>query len=217
MEAKLNKIFKEYYKIIIVFICLLGIIGIICNLFSKNTMKIDTLGYRLISNLISDKTIPIAKAITNFGGTIGLIIINITVCIVLALNKNKIIGYFILLNTVISLLLNQVLKRIVQRPRPTGYRLIEETGYSFPSGHSMVSMAFYGFCIYLIFRNVKNKYIKYGSIILLSLLIILIGMSRIYLGVHYTSDVIAGYLASIAYLTIFIDIVNNYLYKKDNN
>ena len=110
-----------------------------------------------------------------------------------------------------SALLNHIFKKIVQRPRPTGYRLIEEDGYSFPSGHSMISAAFYGFFIYLIFKNVKNKYLKWGSISLLSLLICLIGISRIYLGVHYTSDVMAGFVISISYLVIFTSIVNDYL------
>lgn len=82
-----------------------------------------------------------------------------------------------------------------------------KVGYSFPSGHSMVSMAFYGFLIYLIYNNIKNKYIKWILICSLSILIILIGISRIYLGVHYTSDVLAGFLLSISYLVIYTRIV----------
>ena len=91
--------------------------------------------------------------------------------------------------------------------RPTEYRLIEETGFSFPSGHSMVSMAFYGYLIYLIYKYVKNKYIKWISIVLLSILICSIGISRIYLGVHYTSDVLGGFLISVSYLVIYISAV----------
>ena len=67
----------------------------------------------------------------------------------------------------------------------------------------MVSAAFYGFLIYLIYKNIKNKYLKWGLITLLSCIVLLIGTSRIYLGVHYTSDVIAGFLISISYLIIF--------------
>ena len=128
--------------------------------------------------------------------------------------KNKKIGVSIFSNLVIVTILNQLLKRILQRPRPTEYRIIEETGYSFPSGHSMISMAFYGYLIYLIYKYVKNKYIKWISIVVLSLLICTIGISRIYLGVHYTSDVLGGFLISISYLVIFISAVNKFLIEK---
>ena len=102
----------------------------------------DIIGYKLISKfLISDFTIPIAKFITNFGGAIFLIVLTIILLISI---KNKKIGLSIFSNLAIITILNQLLKRILQRPRPTEYRIIEETGYSFPSGHSMISMAFYG-------------------------------------------------------------------------
>ena len=80
----------------------------------------------------------------------------------------------------------------------------------------MVSMAFYGYLIYLIYKYVKNKYIKFVSIILLSILICLIGISRIYLGVHYTSDVLGGFLISISYLVIYTSAINKFLLKPDN-
>ena len=103
--------------------------------------------------------------------------------------------------------MNFSLKQIIQRPRPVGHRIINENGYSLPSGHSMVSMAFYGLLIYFIYKNIKNKYIKIVLITLLSILIISIGVSRIYLGVHYTSDVIAGFLVALSYLIIFVHII----------
>lgn len=109
---------------------------------------------------------------------------------------------------IIITIINQTLKFILQRPRPTEYRIIDETGYSFPSGHSMLSMAFYVFIIYLIYKNVKNKYLKITLITILSLLILMIDISRIYLGVHYTSDVCAGFLISASYLIIYINISN---------
>lgn len=219
MKEKLKKFIKKYYKAIIVFICLLITMEMVFALFAKEVMKRDIIGYRLISKyLISEVTLPIAKMITNFGGVIGIIIIAITISSILIIKKKKLMGFLIWVNLACSALLNQILKRIVQRPRPTEYRLIEENGYSFPSGHSMVSAAFYGFFIYLIFKNVKNKYIKWGCISFLSIIIVLIGTSRIYLGVHYTSDVMAGFVISISYLVIFTSIVNDYLDKpKEDN
>ena len=171
-------------------------------------MKGDIISYKVVSTfLISDFATPIAKFITNFGGAIFLIILTILLLVVL---KNKKVGLSICTNLVVVTILNQLLKRLLQRPRPTEFRIIEENGYSFPSGHSMVSMAFYGYLIYLIYRFVKNKYLKWISIVLLSLLICLIGISRIYLGVHYTSDVLGGFLISISYLVIYISASNKF-------
>ena len=79
----------------------------------------------------------------------------------------------------------------------------------------MISMAFYGYLIYLIYKYVKNKYVKWTSMVLLSILICSIGISRIYLGVHYTSDVLGGFLVSISYLILFISTVNKFFIEKD--
>ena len=72
-------------------------------------------------------------------------------------------------------------------------------------------MDFYGYLIYLIYRYIKNKYIKWSLIVLLSILICLIGISRIYLGVHYTSDVLGGFLLSISYLVVYISLIKKIL------
>ena len=209
MKEKSKEFITKNLKWIILFICLIGFLALAEDVFHKEIMKGDIIGYKIISTfLISDFTTPIAKFITNFGGAIFLIILTITLFILI---KNKKIGLSIILNLIVITGLNQILKNILQRPRPTEYRLIEETGFSFPSGHSMVSMAFYGYLIYLIYKYVKNKYLKWISIVLLSILICSIGISRIYLGVHYTSDVLGGFLISLSYLIVYTLIVNRYL------
>lgn len=213
MIGKIKEFIVKNLKWIILFICLIGFCALAEDVFNKEIMKGDIIGYKIVSTfLISDFATPIAKFITNFGGAMFLVIATITLFIVI---KNKKIGISILSNLAIVTVLNQLIKRILQRPRPTEYRIIEETGYSFPSGHSMVSMAFYGYFIYLIYKYVKNKYVKWISIILLSLLICLIGISRIYLGVHYTSDVLGGFLISISYLIIYISAANKFIIEKE--
>ena len=102
--------------------------------------------------------------------------------------------------------MNLLLKNIFARPRPNELRRIEETGYSFPSGHAMASTAVYGLLIYILYKEIKNKKIRNIACTLLAILIFIIDMSRIYVGVHYVSDVIAGTCLSVAYLIVFIQI-----------
>ena len=205
MKEDWKELIKKNLKWVVLFICLVGFLALAEDVFNKEIMNGDIIGYKLISTfLISDFVTPIAKFITNFGGAIFL---SIATVMLFLLIKNKKIGLSIISNIVIITILNQLLKRILQRPRPTEFRIVEETGYSFPSGHSMISMAFYGYIIYLIYKYVKNKYVKWTLITILSILICLIGISRIYLGVHYTSDVLGGFLLSISYLVIYISSI----------
>ena len=182
-------------------------------MFNKDLMRGDVFGYNFIAKyLIHNSLTPIVKGITFFGGVVWLLILTILLVIFI---KNRKIKILICSNLVIITLLNQVLKFILERPRPTEYRIINETGYSFPSGHSMISMAFYGFLIYLIYKYINNKHLKRTLIIILSVLICIIGVSRIYLGVHYTSDVLGGFLISISYLVIYISAINKFLLDKE--
>lgn len=199
---KTKEFIEKNIKWLALFICLVLVIGIAEDVLDKEINKLDVWGYNIVAKyLISDNLTPVVKVITQFGGAMFLIAVATILSIAI---KNKKVALLIWGNLGISALLNQVLKYIIQRPRPTEFRIIDESGYSFPSGHSMVSAAFYGFLIYLIYKNVKNKHLKWGLITLLSLLTILIGISRIYLGVHYTSDVLAGFLIAISYLIIFV-------------
>ena len=209
MKETIKEFILKNTKWIILFICLIGFLALAEDVFNKEIMNGDIIGYKVVSTfLISDFATPIVKFTTNFGGAIFLIILTIALFILI---RNKKIGVSIFSNLVLVTILNQLLKRILQRSRPTEYRIIEETGYSFPSGHSMVSMAFYGYLIYLIYKYVKNKYVKWISIVLLSILICSIGVSRIYLGVHYTSDVLGGFFISISYLIIYVSAVNKFV------
>ena len=142
--------------------------------------------------------------ITEFGSAEFLITIAIS-CIIFIKNKNYKI--LIPINLASIALINQILKRIFVRQRPNVFRLIEEKGFSFPSGHAMASTAFYGLLIILIFKNVKNKKIRNVLCILLSLLILLIDVSRVYVGVHYASDVIAGTCLSASYLIVLTSVL----------
>ncbi len=205
---KLRDFIKKNILWFIAFFCFVGFLLITIDVIKNEPLKYDTIGYNLISNyLIKDNLTEKVKFITNFGDTIGLISITL---IAIILIKNKKIKLLVPINLAVIFLINQILKNILKRTRPIGINIINVSGYSFPSGHSMVSMAFYGYLIYIIYKTVKNKPLKIISMLFLSSLIILIGISRIYLGVHYTSDVLSGFLISIVYLIIFIKITDKY-------
>lgn len=100
-----------------------------------------------------------------------------------------------------SSLLNQGMKLLFDRPRPAT-AFYEQPGFSFPSGHAMIGSAFYGLLIYLAWTNVKDKRWRWFLVLLLSIWVLLIGYSRVYLHVHYASDVIAGWSAGFIFLII---------------
>lgn len=103
-----------------------------------------------------------------------------------------------------SMALMFLLKNLFGRHRPDIPLLQEAKGLSFPSGHALMSVTFYGLLIYIIWHTVKNKVLKWSLIVALILLILLIGFSRIYLRVHYPSDVFAGFAIGFLWLVISI-------------
>ena len=206
----IGKLVRENLRWIFFCIGIIVFFKIIENIFENEIYIFDSFIYHTIAILISTPVTFIMKVVTGMGSAIWLI----GICMIaLILPKNKQYGKYMTINLVIITVLNQILKNIFDRPRPEGLRLIQETGYSFPSGHSMVSMAFYGFLIYIIYKKVKNPYLKWGSMLLLLSLIVAIGISRIYLGVHYASDVIGGFCFSIAYLSVYTHFVSTALKK----
>lgn len=208
-----KKNFLKSAKLLVLIVCAAGFFLIAENVARKKILKIDVATYNFISNYVmSDFLTPVVKFATNLGGPIFLIGAAIVLFVII---KNKKIGIAIILNLGISAAFNQLLKQIFKRERPNELRIVNESGYSFPSGHSMASLAFYGFIIYLIYKNVKNRRVKLISILLLGALIFIIGTSRIYLGVHYASDVAAGFLFSIFYLIIFTEITRKFTTKNE--
>lgn len=110
-----------------------------------------------------------------------------------------------------------ILKFIFSRDRPLIPLLKPALGYSFPSGHSLMSFAFYGLLIHIAYHYVKNVYVKWILIVLFAMLIILIGVSRIYLRVHYPTDVFAGLAIGIIWLMVSLIILQRMeVYSKRN-
>ena len=195
---------KKNARWIIILISMILFFAIIEDVLYNEIWKFDEEIYEIISKIISFPVTVVFKIITNLGGAIGIISITI---LILVFEKSKNIKYYTVLNLFIITLANQILKFIIGRPRPVEHRIIDQSGYSFPSGHSMVSMAFYGFLMYVIYKNVENRKLKLTLCIALAILILLIGISRIYLGVHYASDVIAGFCLSVSYLMAYTKLI----------
>ncbi len=104
-----------------------------------------------------------------------------------------------------GVLLMFFLKFLFNRPRPLIPLLEEAKGLSFPSGHALMSVSFYGLLMYLIWHNIKRPpWLRYVLIVFLMFLILLIGFSRVYLVVHYASDVIAGFAMGVIWLSLSI-------------
>ena len=199
--------FRRHWKPIILAICLI-IFSVMVKLLLKDQFtNFDNKVYEFIIQFKSDKVTMLMKFISFLCSFWFLSVFSV---IVLLTCKRKKYALFIVLNLLLCYLLNQSMKFIFERNRPLDINLIIENGYSFPSGHSMISLAFYGLFIYIIWHIDRPRLEKLFYVIPLILLVLLIGISRIYLGVHYASDVIAGYALSMAYLIIFIKL----FYKK---
>ena len=116
-----------------------------------------------------------------------------------------------------SLVLMLLLKYLFQRKRPLSPLLKAAKGLSFPSGHAIMSVTFYGLLLYILLHTVGISWLKYSLAVLLILLIILIGYSRVYLRVHYASDVLAGFIIGIIWLLISLSVLKGLEpYAKDN-
>jgi undecaprenyl-diphosphatase len=142
------------------------------------------------------------KIITNIGSVVGVLTIFIISIIVF---KDKTTRIMLLSNITLIGILSLVLKTIFSRERPLESIIKMPTSYSFPSGHTFFAVGFYGLIVYFISKSNIKKSIKTLLIIISSLLIFLIGFSRIYLGVHHFTDVIGGLIYGLLILIIFIN------------
>lgn len=203
---KIKELIIKNYKWIIFFLFFVIFLAIAEDVFEQEIFEFDSVVYNFLVNNRNGALNNFFKIITQFGSALVLIIITILCVIFIRDKKYKIL---VPANLVTIAIINIVLKNFFLRPRPNELRLIEETGYSFPSGHAMASTAFYGLIIYIVHEKVENKILRNTICIMLGLLILLISVSRIYVGVHYTSDVIAGTCFSIAYLILITRLIKS--------
>lgn len=218
MQKKISKLYyfsKSSYRAFILvgeifigfFITLAALylfIDIAENIVRNEAISIDILVTHIVFPFRNPVLTDVMHTITFFGGQdfIGFAIIaTIFFLLLKGYKKDALIFSFILF---FGIALNLLLKILFQRPRPTLLPLAEESTYSFPSGHAMNSFIFFTCLSFFIFRKMKNTKLKISLIVLSIFIIGLIGLSRIYLGVHFFSDVVAGYLAGLCWFVLVL-------------
>ena len=177
-------------------------------LVCTNTIEpLDNAASSFIISIRSPELTNTMNIITNISGSYALIVF--TTLFIILIKKKK-YPLAITINLIAVFITSQLAKAIVERDRPLDM-LVSAPGYSYPSGHSMVGLAYFSFLSYLVIKYIPNKIVKIIRPIVFTITILLVGFSRIYLGVHYLSDVLAGFLLGAIYLIIFINIYPSFI------
>ena len=173
---------------------------------SCKALSVDDPIRQFFYGLRGDVLTPIVIGITNLSNTKFVI----ALCLVLLILRPTRMTYGIPVSAgaILVTILNKTIKHFVQRPRPGDIvHLVREGGFSFPSGHSITSMFVYGLLLYLIHTHVENRRIRTALSVLVAIPLVLVGPSRIYLGVHYPTDVLAGWCLGFAALMAAIEVL----------
>lgn len=190
---------KKVY--IIIFLSLLFIINTILVAMQK-VSGFDSFVRNQVMFSYSEVTTKFMHLITFLGSTVCIITISVIIFVIMILKKKNILSYCFAGLIVTSTLINTFIKLIIARPRPEYISVIEHS-FSYPSGHTMAAMTLYGFLIYLLLKSKHTKSNKIIFSIVLGLIILLVGVSRIYLGAHFASDVFGALILSNSLLLIF--------------
>lgn len=190
-----KKVYIISFVLGLVFI--INTILVVCGL----TTGFDNYVYNLVRSLECRFFDTYFVFVTRLGDVSVVIGILIILCLLFR-NRHSIM--FILLGAN-SALTNKIIKHIIRRDRPDVLKLVKQGGYSYPSGHSMISMTVYGYLLYLAFTKIKNSILKWICSIILGILILSIGVSRIYVGVHYASDVLGGFVLALIELLLIVN------------
>ena len=171
--------------------------------------RMDSWALNFVQSTQADFPTKILEIITTLGEWWVILIITAIVSVFLII-KRKNIHTFILWLVVLGTTADTfILKTIIHRPRPFDI-IVNETSFSFPSAHSAFSIALYGFIAYFFWQKARNKSAKVGIVTGSAILIALIGFSRLYLGAHYLSDVLGGYILGAFWLALGIYILKKF-------
>ncbi len=197
--------FELFVALVLFIVAVVAFFAFVYLIFNHQNEKFDFRVFNQLQNIVSPGLTRLMEFITYTGSHHFLIPANLVLIIYfLFIKKHKWYSIKIPVIAIGGVSLMSILKQIFNRPRPLIPLLEPVSGLSFPSGHALMSMSFYGLLIFLVWENVKDKTLKWSLTIFLSLWILLVGFSRIYLRLHYFSDVMAGFAAGIIWLSISI-------------
>ena len=207
--AALTLLSLELIIVLVIFICATALFAfLVNNVFFQRKEGFDFRVFDFLSQYVNDTNTYLMTAVTFLGTHTFLIPANIALILYfLFIKKHRWYSIKVPAVALSSLLLMSGLKILFSRPRPTEQILRAVSGFSFPSGHAMTSFTFYGLLIYIIYQSVPNKPLKWTLITLLVLLILTIGFSRVYLRVHYASDVLAGFAMGLIWLVLSVSVI----------
>ncbi|MGG3447384.1 phosphatase PAP2 family protein [Bacillus nitratireducens] len=186
-------------------ILLLALFGIIAwRVQASGVTAVDTYVREMVKGLQTEISITFFTYFTKLGSAIG-VITTLIISLLVFWKKRYYAAMIVYPMAILTThLVNKGIKEIVKRDRPSLNEALDALGYSFPSGHAMLSIMTFGFLTYIIAANLKSVTGKYVITILMGILILSIGLSRVILNVHYPTDILAGYCAGGILLIIAI-------------
>ena len=200
----------ELLIVLLVFVCSFFLVVLmIKRVFLEKKETWDFKVFNFFNHYISDTATSVMQFFTFLGSHYFLIPANLLLIgYCLFIKRDSWFAIKTAAVAISSLVLMFSLKFIFHRPRPLIPLLDAVPGLSFPSGHAFMSFSFFGLLIYMINKKVKSKWLKYSLMSFLLLVVITIGISRIYLRVHYASDVVAGFSLGLMWLVISLWILH---------
>jgi undecaprenyl-diphosphatase len=195
--------------LVLFLLSLLTFAFIINEIFNLKNTTFDSFVFNSVRPMIGDLTTSVMRFITFFGTGEFLVPANILLALYfLFFRKHRWYSLRVPVVSLGSFIMMYSLKLYFSRPRPGDPVYDAARGFSFPSGHAMSAMTFYGLLIFLVWKNVDNLALRWILIILLVIFIHLIGFSRIYLKVHYASDVVAGFSLGLVWLVLSLWVMH---------
>jgi undecaprenyl-diphosphatase len=189
----------EVLLYLLIFVAIVSAIVFLLRGPMRKYKSLDIAVFKKLELAHSERNSRIMMAFTFIGKHQFLIPANLLLIIIFLLQKNYDYAYRVLVMAISSLSLMFILKYLFHRKRPGTPLLYSARGKSFPSGHAIMAINFYGLLLYMLYHTALDQYIKIAAAVFIILLIIVIGFSRVYLQVHYASDVLAGFIIGLCW------------------